>query len=72
MAKTNALKALKGEDLVREHIEYPPKPYLRVFVPAIRMREMVREANRHKANWVDMLSGHIKFVDLPIFKSLKL
>ena len=52
--------------------DYPPKPYLHAFISASILREMVREAIKNYENWHLMISGVIRFVDLPIFKSLKI
>lgn len=71
LAKRNAERALTGEDLIREDAKLPPKPYLHVFIPAVRLREMVREAMRSKLQWEGISKGDIKFADLPILKILK-
>ena len=44
LAKINAIKALTGQELYREEPDLPPLPYLPIFIPKEKMKEMVREA----------------------------
>ena len=72
LANRNAVKALSGVDLIREDPTYPPKPYQRVFIPATKLREMVKEAMKNKNEWSLISKGLIQFSDLPILKSMKI
>ena len=70
LAKINAIKALTGQELYREEPDLPPLPYLPIFIPKEKMKEMVREALKNPAEWKIILSGKTK-VDLPVLNKLK-
>lgn len=71
LAHRNAELALSEQELIRETPILPSRPYVHVFIPKTRLRDMVKETMKSKDNWELIQIGAIKFADLPILKALK-
>ena len=70
-AHINAIRALEGRELCRDLPDYPSKPYVHVFIPSHKLRDMVKEAMKNDKDWDVITTGNPRFEDLPILKTLK-
>lgn len=70
MAQMNAHRALTGQKMFREQPDLPKRPYLHIFIPKAKIKEMVRETLRNQEEWAIILSGKAQITDLPVLNKL--
>ncbi|CAI2384786.1 unnamed protein product [Moneuplotes crassus] len=68
LSQVNAHNILAGLPLVNTQPTYPPPPYLKLFIPETKLREMVKEAFEFKPQWENMALGLGRS---PLLKKLK-
>jgi hypothetical protein len=57
LIKINAYNVLENKPLVRTSPVLPPAPVERIFIPEVKLREMVKECMDLKAQWGIMVKG---------------
>ncbi|CAI2359623.1 unnamed protein product [Moneuplotes crassus] len=70
LCEKNAVRILSGNQLIKEDPVLPPKPFIHVFIPKHKLRDMVRESLYKSKSWKLIVLGTLKFADLPILKSI--